>query len=109
ELGDVEIARRIDGQVPRREQLRAGSRSAVAEDALRAAGISGDRAVRREAADAIIPEVGDIEISGEVDRKPVRIVELRRNGRAAVAAESGRAGARHGDDGPAGGHFADLV
>ena len=61
-------------------------------------------------AHAIVGGIGDVKISGRVDRDTRRVVELRGGGRAVVAAVASGSAAGHGRDYPRGKvHFADTI
>ena len=102
----VAIQRNPRGSVERR---RCG-RAAVAAVAVRPrAGEGGDDPGRGvHLADAVVVSVRDVEVAVAVQRNPRGSVELRRSGRAAVAAVRPRAG-EGGDDPGRGVHLADAV
>ena len=110
QVGDVEAAAPIQCDVGREEQGRAGCGGAIAGEARVSVGREGaDGAVRRHLADPVVERVGDVEVACGIDRHALRPVQLGVDGRRAVAAVSGQAGARHRRDGAIGRDPADHV
>ena len=88
EVGNVKGACGIESDIARLHQLSAGGRPALPEVRSRkraAAGDGLDRAIVRDFAHARIPQVSDVEVTFAIEREPVRLIELGRAGRSAVA------------------------
>ena len=97
EFRDIEVAGGIHGHVAGGEQLGAGGRAAVAGGAFGCrAGDGGDGAIGADPPHAVVAQVGNVQVSREIHGQAVRKVELGGGGRAAIAAEAGRAGAGEG-------------
>src|SRR5205807_618934 len=82
-VGDVEIALRVDGDVVGGVELRLGGRAAVSAE--RGDAVTGNRRDRPAAhlSDAVVAEVGDVEVVVGVDGDSPRVIELRRGRRPA--------------------------
>ena len=108
---DVEVARRVEGDVVREVQLGGGGGALVATKAGNTgAGKRGDDPVGRHPADAVVRGVGDEEIARGVYGDAGRGLELGGSRQAAVATEAGPTGAGDGRDDPGvGRHPADAV
>src|SRR5207248_223187 len=109
-VGDHEAAVGGRGDAPGEVELGRRRRAAVAGETGRAAAGDGrDRAGGRDAADAVVVEVGDQEaaVGGRGDAGGG--VELGRGRRAAVAGETGRAAAGNRSDSAGGRDTADAV
>jgi hypothetical protein len=110
ELGDVQVAHRIEDQVSRGHQLRGCGGSAIAVRALLAvAGDGGDEPVGGDLAHLLVAEIGDIEVAGCVQRQAVGRIELSQIRRTAVAEVAGMSVAGEGGDDAGRGDFADAV
>ena len=92
EIGDIEIARSVNGEITRPRHL----------GFVRKSGNGRDMAVGGDLAHAMIPEVGDIQVSGEVDGQTIGEVELGQGRQSAVAGEASLARPRDGRDDPFG-------
>src|SRR5437868_6770154 len=87
-MGDEQIVVAVHGHCCRKAQWSARSRSSIAGVAgvapATVAGHSGDNAVARDLSDAMIPEIGDEQVSFPVHRNTTRVVQLGARGRSAV-------------------------
>jgi len=90
-VGDVEVACGVHRDVARRAERRAGGRTAVSQVVGRAAaravdaasghagaGDGGDQSCWGDLPDAVVVQVGDVEVALAVDVEPRRLVETRR-------------------------------
>jgi hypothetical protein len=82
---------------------------AISPSPAAVAGDGGVFAVRGDAADAVVSQVGDIEVAGRIGGQAVRKVELGGGGRAAVTAETGGSGSGDGGDDALGIHAPDTM
>ena len=110
EVGDIETAGGIDGSLRRAEKLCVrGGTSVAAEARCAGAGDGGDDPVGRDAADAVVHGVGDVEVAGGIESHTARSVQLRRRGGSAIPAEAVNAGARDGGGRSVGGDLPDRA
>ena len=106
-VGDVQVPRRVHRHALGPVQPCAARRSAIAQIAGRARARHGrNRAVRGHLAHHIIAGVRDVQAAGGIHRDAERAVDLRADGRAAVAHVPGCSAACHGGDRSVGGDLA---
>ena len=98
-FGDVQISGWIDCEVSRGEQLSVRSRPAIACRSFDSRPCDGrDRAIRADAANPVVPEIGNIKIADAIGGKAVGRIELCLRGRSRIAAVPRDSGARSGGD-----------
>src|ERR1700722_10814365 len=101
EVRNVNDARAVDRDVAGRDESERSRHAALVFTAggqSAAAGDGRDDSGRRNPADAGVAQVGDVEISGEIEGQAVGRIELRRRGGSIIARESGDAVAGDGPD-----------
>jgi hypothetical protein len=99
DVGNVQVAGVVEGEAVRGSELGRGGRSAVAVETAAAARTGEGRNGFRfgvVAADHLVAHVGPVEVAGFVEPQLVRLEELSFGRGAAVAGETGLAGACHG-------------
>jgi hypothetical protein len=99
ELGDVQVARGVQGEVARRHEFRLHGRPSVAPGAHAAgSGQRADHAVDADPPHPVVAQVRDVDVALGIHRHGVRQVEAGLFRRSAVAARAGLAVSGHGGD-----------